>query len=210
MTTPRPNPKDLEIWERIFNDVPDEWRTAPPSRAMLACREWFEESKVRTILDLGCGVGRWTVWLAQQGFQPAGSDFAANAIDYARSWVEDEGLDIEFVCAPLTEVAFPGRRFDAVVAALVLDLVSTEECVAGLEVVRASLTPGGRLFAVFNPVSSPVDADSSDNPTAGITQVTYTDAEVESLLAEAGLEIEDRRDFEARTRGFLAQLVTAG
>src|SRR5688500_11242931 len=68
MTDVRPTVRDLEIWDRLFASVPAEWRTAPPSAAMTACAEWLGGLGVRSVLDLGCGIGRWTVWLRQQGF----------------------------------------------------------------------------------------------------------------------------------------------
>lgn len=204
MTTPGPDPDDLAIWEGIFADVPEGWRTAPPSKAMLACRDWLAERGVTSILDLGCGVGRWAVWLARQGFDVAGSDFSANGVDYARAWAEEEGLEIPFVCAPATEIPFPERRFDAVVAALVLDLMSTEEFEVALDVIDASLARVGWLFAVFNPLTcSTEDSFREGNPTAGITQISYTDSHLEAIVGDAGFEVVDRAEFELDTRGLL-------
>jgi 2-polyprenyl-3-methyl-5-hydroxy-6-metoxy-1,4-benzoquinol methylase len=65
---------------------------------MSACAEWLRELGARSVLDLGCWVGRWTVWLRQQGFDAAGADFAPNGIRHANDWAADEGLVIPFVC----------------------------------------------------------------------------------------------------------------
>jgi hypothetical protein len=43
MTQPSHNRKDLQIWDAIFARVPPEWRTAPPSEAMLACAAWLRD-----------------------------------------------------------------------------------------------------------------------------------------------------------------------
>lgn len=203
MTTPGPDPDDLAIWDGIFADVPEDWRTAPPSQAMLTCSDWLAERGVTSILDLGCGVGRWAVWLARQGFAVAGSDFARNGIDYARAWAGEEGLEIPFKCAPATEVPFSDRRFDAVITALVLDLMSTEDFIRALGVVDACLEPRGYLFAVFNPVHTQTDPEDDDNPTAGITQVSYTDSHLAAIFSDAGFDIVDRAEFELETRGLL-------
>jgi cyclopropane fatty-acyl-phospholipid synthase-like methyltransferase len=158
------------------------------------------------VLDLGCGAGRWTVWLRHQGFDTAGADFAPNGIRHANDCAADEGLAIPFVCAPVTGRPFPGRRFDAVVAALVLDLVSPGEFSAALEVVRDSLNRGGYLFAVFNPVTDATADDTSPNPTVGVTRVVYSDEELRDRLA-AAFSLVHRQNFELGTRGFLWQLV---
>lgn len=203
MSTVGPSPEDLSIWDRLFADPPQEWRTAPPSTAMEACAAWLREVDARTVLDLGCGVGRWTVWLARQGFATAGVDFAPNGITYARAWADDEGLEIPFTCAPVTERPFPDRRFDAVVAALVLDLISTAEMETALRAIRASLQPRGHLFAVFNPVDAPAPEEAENNPTAGVTLIPYTDGEIDRRVSAAGFELRRRQDLDLDTRGFL-------
>lgn len=201
-----PNPRDLEIWDGLFADVPPAWRIAPPSAAMQACASWLSDVGVRSVLDLGCGVGRWTVWLHREGFATAGSDFAPNAIKYARQWAADERRSIPFVCQPITELPFPGVRFDAVVGALVFDLVSPAELDKGLEVVRRSLGAEGFLFAVFNPVLRPVEDGSMPNPTAGVTLVRYSDDDLNSRLAEHRFVLLRSERFELDTRAFLWQL----
>jgi len=110
------NPKDLQIWQRLFERVPPEWKAAPPSRAMEACLAFFIEKGVRTVLDVGCGVGRWAMYLARHDLRVKGVDFSENAVRFAKEWAEEEGLDVVFDCNPLTETAFPGEKFEGVVA----------------------------------------------------------------------------------------------
>jgi SAM-dependent methyltransferase len=195
------NEHDLRIWDGLFASVPPEWREAPPSVAMQTCAKWLREVGAREVLDIGCGIGRWSIWLARQGFDVWGSDFSPNGISFARRWAEDEGVHVPFVCAPLTERAFPNRRFDAVVAALVLDLVSREELGVALERIGESLEPGGHLFAVFNPSELPDDAGG--NPTAGVTLVRYSDAEIEEKVERAGFRLVRRWVLDQGTRGYL-------
>ncbi|HUF05055.1 MAG TPA: class I SAM-dependent methyltransferase [Aridibacter sp.] len=58
------NQRDKDIWERIFRDFPAEtWKGVPPSAAMEDCLQFFLEAGVRTVLDVGCGPGRWSVYL---------------------------------------------------------------------------------------------------------------------------------------------------
>lgn len=193
--------RDWEIWNRLFASVPPEWRDAPPSQAMLACERWLAEAKVHTVLDVGCGIGRWAVWLQARGFDVAGADLSPNGIRYARQWADDLGMTIPFTCAPVTEPAFPDRRFDAVVAALILDLLSPGEFGVALEQIREALVPHGLLFTLFNP--STADQPDPDNPTAGITRVLYTDGEIVGHLERAGFALMNREECELGTRGFL-------
>lgn len=193
--------RDQEIWDRLFASVPPEWRDAPPSRAMLACERWLGDAKARTVLDVGCGMGRWAVWLQGRGFDMAGADLSPNGIRYARQWADDLGMTIPFACASVTESAFPGRRFDAVVAALILDLVSPHEFGVALKRIHEALVPQGVLFTMFNP--STADEPDPDNPTAGITRVLYNDGEIIGHLEPAGFALMNREECELGTRAFL-------
>jgi cyclopropane fatty-acyl-phospholipid synthase-like methyltransferase len=44
-------------------------------------------------LDLGCGMGNNSIWLAQQGFNVVGFDFSATAIERAQSKIGKAGVD---------------------------------------------------------------------------------------------------------------------
>jgi cyclopropane fatty-acyl-phospholipid synthase-like methyltransferase len=201
------NAKDLRIWNRLFDDVPLQWRTAPPSEAMKACLACFRRHGVRTVWDVGCGIGRWSIFLAQAGFTVKGSDFAENGIRYASRWAAEEGLGIEFACAPLTRPPFPGQRFDAVVAALVLDNVSRAEMAQALQHMRSSLRANGLVFCVFNPILSREEVEKqkeAGNPTSGVTSVTYSDLDIQRAFA--GFDLVSSAGYEQATRGFLFRL----
>lgn len=180
------NVHDLKIWDNLFETIPEEnWRNAPPSRAMVACLDFFIEKNVQTVLDIGCGIGRWAVYLAKHGLHVKGTDFSANALRIARKWAFDEGLKVEFSCRALTELAYPGEKFQSVVAALVLDNVSRTEMLAGINQMRESLVDDGYLFALFNPMTTKETIEAERecvNPTSGITRIDYTDSEIISAF----------------------------
>lgn len=47
-------------------------------------------------LDVGCGEGVYSVYLAQQGFSVVALDFVPAALDAARARAEQAGVDVEF------------------------------------------------------------------------------------------------------------------
>ncbi len=198
------NANDLRSWENLFETIPvGFWRSAPPSKAMEACLDFFNQHNVKTVLDVGCGVGRWAVYLAKHGLQVKGTDFSERAIEIARKWALDERLNIEFTRRTLTEPAYPHEKFQGVVAALILDNVSPGEMLTGIEQIRESLDDDGCLFALFNPVRTDEVTETQiecENPTAGITQINYTDEEITSTFS--GFNVLDIQTFEAQMRGF--------
>src|SRR5688572_25281173 len=95
---PQFNATDRASWNRIFATAPPEWRTAPPSRAVVNCRDFLVGAGVRSVLDVGCGVGRWAIYLAKAGLDVSGSDFAENGLRYAAAWARDEGVSLHLAC----------------------------------------------------------------------------------------------------------------
>jgi hypothetical protein len=84
----------------------------------------------------------------------------------------------------ITDNAFPGEFFDAVVAALVLDNVTREEMSAAVLRIRAALTPSGVSFCLFDPDLSCAHEDRGpeSNSTTGITRVVYTDEKLRTAV----------------------------
>jgi len=70
-----------------------------------------------TALDLACGEGRNTVWLAEQGFEATGVDWSAVALDKARRLAEARGVSPTFVEGDLTAWTPGDRTWDLVLLA---------------------------------------------------------------------------------------------
>lgn len=70
--------------------------------------------KVRTVLDAPCGVGRATIWFAQQGYEATGIDLGEGAVEVARRNAEEAGVSPRIEIADINEVPFGERAFDAV------------------------------------------------------------------------------------------------
>ena len=65
-------------------------------------------------IDLACGEGRNAIWLARQGWEVVGVDFADAGIDKARRLASDAGVAVEWVVADVTTYDPPGA-FDLVI-----------------------------------------------------------------------------------------------
>ena len=72
------------------------------------------------VLDLGCGTGRHTAWLARAGARVTAVDFSEKMMEQARRKVA--GADVRFVVHDLHEsLPLKDASFDAVVSGLVLE-----------------------------------------------------------------------------------------
>jgi SAM-dependent methyltransferase len=59
-------------------------------------------------LDLGCGTGNNSIYLAQQGWQVSGIDFVPKALDQARAKAAVAGVEVKFLHADVTRLSSQG------------------------------------------------------------------------------------------------------
>jgi SAM-dependent methyltransferase len=97
-------------------------------------------------LDLACGAGRNSVWLAEHGWTVTGADFSDVALANARSLAAERGVDVEWVQADLLDWEPPPRAFD-LVAVFYLQLPAEERALV-LGRAAEAVAPGGTLLVV--------------------------------------------------------------
>jgi 2-polyprenyl-3-methyl-5-hydroxy-6-metoxy-1,4-benzoquinol methylase len=81
----------------------DRWGGKP----LRQLRELFEGPKAIApgrVLDLGCGMGRATIYLAQLGWKATGIDAGGRALRVARRRAATAGVDVEFVEGDITQL----------------------------------------------------------------------------------------------------------
>lgn len=87
------------------------WHLEEPSKLLVAAVEAHDSAG--HALDVGCGAGVQSVWLAERGLNVTGLDLFPEAIDMARARASGRGLSIEFICDSLFSYS-PDRRFELV------------------------------------------------------------------------------------------------
>ena len=104
-----------------------------PALEQPVVREWAGEVAGLQTLDLGCGTGRHTQWLAEAGANVTAVDFSEGMLAEARSKPGAE--HVRFVQHDLHQpLPFADEEFDLVVSGLVLEHISdlpalfTEAC----------------------------------------------------------------------------------
>jgi histidinol-phosphate/aromatic aminotransferase/cobyric acid decarboxylase-like protein/SAM-dependent methyltransferase len=101
----------------------------------------------RNVVDLGCGVGRHTIALAQAGYQMTGVDISAWAIDKAQRRGIQAGLGIEWhVKDILNQEIWQLTNIDAAISINAFGWGSDADQLRLLRRIRAFLAPGGFLL----------------------------------------------------------------
>lgn len=187
---------DNQIWDDLFQSIPDEWKAAEPSVSMVNCLNLFKEHKCNNILDLGCGPGLWSIYLGKHDFNTYGIDFSTNAIDFARKWAKDENIDCAFEVGSIDLDLFPDTKFDGVLAAKILENVPPDVCKATVDLMHEKLNPQGVVYALFNP--SNYETPTDDSPLSGSTFIRYDDEDVEGLFSDFSLVSKSEVEFQFR------------
>lgn len=113
----------------------------------LALARWLRVPPGTEVLDVGCGIGRWSRRLARRGAQVTGVDLSPTMVQEARRRAEADGVapSCRFLEGDLVSLEL-GRSFPLVLGVTVLQHVVEpdpfEEAVARLS---RHVAPGGRL-----------------------------------------------------------------
>lgn len=102
------------------------------------------------VLDLGCGSGRHTIYLAKAGFTVYGVDKAPHAIEITAERARQEGLKKVFLSvADMATLPYESEKFDAVVCVWSTGHGYRSDIVKSIEEMHRVLKPGGILLSDF-------------------------------------------------------------
>ena len=131
-----------EDWDARYAAVENLWARRP-NRFLVAETQSLSPGRA---LDLACGEGQNSIWLASLGWEATGVDFSPVAIAKARSRAAQESSGAEFLCADLVEFRPGSGRFDLAIV-LYLHIARSERRLV-LERAAEALSPGGTFLFV--------------------------------------------------------------
>lgn len=113
----------------------------------LALRRWLKIAPGTRVLDVGCGVGRWSSLLAARGGIVTGMDLSPTMIDEARRRAVTRGVleHCRFVVQDLAQLD-AGEKFDLILGVTVLQHILDPEALrSAVQRMSDHLAPGGRM-----------------------------------------------------------------
>lgn len=134
-------------WVRIFSQEHHPLNFNLPDANLVAWRErgLLLAGNDRTALDLGCGLGRNTRWLAGQGYQATGIDLSPYATGQARQRSAD--TEATFIEGDILREPIPGGPFDVVYDSGCFHHLPPHRRLSYLRTLDEVLKPGG-LFGI--------------------------------------------------------------
>jgi cyclopropane fatty-acyl-phospholipid synthase-like methyltransferase len=141
-------------YERIYETPGAVWTTREPRRELA---ELVESGQVRPCraLDIGCGEGFFSIYLASKGFDVLGIDLSDKAIGYARQNAEEAGVKAEFRQMDFYDLERLKERFGFVLEWSILHTMPFEKRQAYVRSVANLLEKGGRYLSVCFNIKSP-------------------------------------------------------
>lgn len=144
--------ENLEFWERAWSAVKSAYTQMPDMPYVPRIPAALKAHNVQRVLDLGCGSGWLSIYLARGGFKVTGLDVASHALVLANQWADQEDLDIEFDVGDIAALAYPLGSFDAVVGNSIFEHLTYDLCKITIARLKRIVLPGGLLIGCFDKV----------------------------------------------------------
>ncbi len=165
---------DHESWNSRYQGRELVW-TASPNQFLVAEVDSLVPGRA---LDLGCGEGRNSVWLAEQGWTVTAVDFSDVGISKGREMASKRGVEVTWVVEDLNRYEPAVQAFD-----LVIDFyihIPPDQRKALLRKAAGAVAPGGTLLVVGHDLTNLKDGyGGPQDPT-----LLFTPDEVGAALSD--------------------------
>ncbi|MCE7989775.1 MAG: class I SAM-dependent methyltransferase [Caldilinea sp. CFX5] len=139
----------MEAWNEAWATETGRREWLEPDRFVVELLPQLRTTTIQRGLDLGFGVGRHTILLAQQGITMYGLDAAANGLVYADAWAEREGLSLNLMTGDMTKLPYANDFFDLVITWNVIYHGTLAVIQQTVQEIERCLKPGGQLICTL-------------------------------------------------------------
>jgi len=192
-----------EHYQKYFRSGRPGWETVQQmSRTMITIEKVMQNNYVPQngrVLELGCGAGLITLWLAAKGYMAFGIDISPTAISWARENCLRRELKADFRIGNATEfLDYPENYFDLILDGNMLHCISGPDRLAALINIRSVLRSGGffHVGTMCGEVKGEFFKDWYDpqtrcvlNEKGGVTRYVGTVDEILDEIKKAGFYI---------------------
>lgn len=142
--------KDKEILEKVYEKPGAVWTESKPPKELV---ELIETGKIKPckVIDIGCGEGLYSIYLAKKGFDVTGVDISENAIRYAKENAEEAGVKINFIVMNVLNLDRLNDKFDFIFEWALLHHIIPAQREKYIENVSKILKENGKYLSIcFN------------------------------------------------------------
>ena len=117
----------------------------PCEESYYYAEKWRREGR-RSVLDLGCGLGRHSVLFARYGFKVTAADISDEALGYLKKNSRENGIEMTCRKADMEQLPFPDCGFDCVFAMHSAGHTDSEGIKRVMAEIKRVLKPDGTVF----------------------------------------------------------------
>lgn len=135
-------------WERIYREVGDLQLGVLPK--LKRAPRIFNQRNLNKILDLGCGTGKHSIFLAEKGFSVYATDISLSGLEITKKKAGLLKLDnISFRQHDMRNIPFSDNFFDAVICIWTIYHGTLPEIFKTVNEIHRVLIPGGMVITDF-------------------------------------------------------------
>ena len=113
---------------------------------------YFEQAKCKHVLDLGCGTGRNTIYLASRGFKVSACDISKTGIELTKKQADELGFtDVDYEIQDMYKMTYDDNSFDAVLCIWVQGHGTKREVQKGIDEIYRVLHKDELLLQILLP-----------------------------------------------------------
>jgi len=139
-----------KIFEHIYKRPGVIWTRTEAPKGLVKLVESRKINPCKTI-DIGCGEGFYSIYLASRGFDVTGIDLSEKAIKYSKHNAADHGENVRFLSMDIDDLGKLDEKFDFVLEWSLLHLMKPSQRPNYVENVKNLLNNGGKYLSMcFN------------------------------------------------------------
>ena len=138
------NPAAAYGFDAAYRGAPPNWDIGRPQRAFVYLEETGRIG--RRVLEVGCGTGELSMYLARHGHDVLGIDFAWSAIEQARAKARWRRVNAYFLVWDALKLPELGVRVDTVLDSAMLHCLGGDEQARFVDGLAAVLDPGRSYY----------------------------------------------------------------
>jgi len=170
-----------ESWNQRYGESELVWGSDPNR---FVAEAFGEVAPAGQALDLACGEGRNTIWLAEKGWTATGVDFSQVAIERARRLAAHRGVAARFIEADVTDWIPEAGAYALVLVAYLQ--VPTKDLVKVWAIAADALEAGGELFLIGHARRNLTEGTGGPRD----PEVLWEPGVIAQQLTAAGFEVE--------------------
>lgn len=131
-------------YDSLYKNTPNLFGNKPNKLLIKVAKEILPG---KNFLDLGCGQGRDSFYMARKKFNVLAVDNSKVAISQMKKLIQEEKIDnIQTVCEDIAEFAIEPKKFSVINCRAVLHFLSKKDALEVIENIKKNILPGGFII----------------------------------------------------------------